>query len=307
MQAIHTPLILYIPGLLPKPEAAEHKDALFRCLLEGVRRVDPTVADAIRASDHSFDLVSWTYDFYRKHRDIEIDAAAIDTVVAQQSATATDIAEATSWGQRATLWLYRLGDMLPFLIPHLANERVQLHLRDLRRYAKDDNGIASHARSMLKLALCAAWESDRPILLAAHSMGSVIAYDSLWEMTHEDDDALQVDLLLTMGSPLGQNYLQRRIKGCDERGARRYPGNIRRWVNLAAVSDMTAFDPTLADDFAEMLSLGLVDCIDDRSMHNHFRLDGRLNAHAEYGYLANDVTGAVIADWWRRKDPPLGS
>ena len=45
---------------------------------------------------------------------------------------------------------------------------------------------------MLKMPLRAAWGSGRPVLLAAHSMGSVIAYDALWEMTRDGRDELQV-------------------------------------------------------------------------------------------------------------------
>ena len=45
MSAQAQPLILYIPGLLPKPVPAVHRDALLRCLLAGVRRVDESVAD----------------------------------------------------------------------------------------------------------------------------------------------------------------------------------------------------------------------------------------------------------------------
>lgn len=298
MDAVHTPLILYIPGLLPKPEPAMHKDALFRCLIDGVRRVDPQTADAIQRSDHSFDVVSWTFDFYGEHRDFAIDTAAIDAVIEQKKPTRDDIREATSWQRKFLLWLYRLGDILPFLIRSLATEKMELHIRDLHRYQHNSNGIADHAREMLKVALRAAWESKRPTLLLAHSMGSVIAFDSLWEMTHRDGDDLRVDLLLTMGSPLGQNYLQKRIKGHSETGAIRYPHNIQRWVNLTSVGDMTAIDPTLANDFAEMLRYGLVESIEDKRLYNYFRLDGQLNVHAEYGYLVNDKTGRVIADWW---------
>ena len=32
-----------------------------------------------------------------------------------------------------------------------------------------------------------------------------------------------------------------------------------------------------------------------------FRHDGELNVHAEYGYLVNKVTAAVVADWWRQQ------
>jgi hypothetical protein len=52
-----------------------------------------------------------------------------------------------------------------------------------------------------------------------------------------------------------------------------------------------------------MLRLGLVESIEDIEIFNAFRQDGELNVHAEYGYLANKVTAAVVADWWRRQQP----
>lgn len=301
MQPVKTPLILYIPGLLPKPEADVHKAALFRCLIAGVRKAEPDVAELISAQSHSFDLVAWTYDFYLEHRDIALDTAGIDTVIEQQQASDTDVDEASSTIRKATVWMYRLSDLMPFLIPHLATEKMEVHIRDLRRYIRNRNGIADHAREMLKVSLRAACESGRPILLVAHSMGSVIAYDSLWEMTRGARDHVRVDHLLTMGSPLGQNYLQKRIFGHDQSGKARYPDNIRRWTNLAAVGELTAIDPVLRNDFGEMLDLGLVECIEDIELFNYFQFDGQLNVHAEYGYLANKTTGQLVADWWREQ------
>lgn len=300
MEAIHTPLVLFVPGLMPKPEPAVHRKALERCFIEGVRRADASVADAMIESGHAFDVVSWTYDFYREYRDYEIDRAAIDALVAQERASEADIAEATSWRRKLTIFVYRLGDRLPFLIPHLANERMELHLSDLRRYVNNENGIADHIREMLKTPLRAAWRSGRPVLLMGHSMGSVIAYDSLWELSHESHDDSVLDLFLSMGSPLGQDYLQKRIRGCDRKGRERYPTNIARWVNLSAVGDLTALDPDLADDFGEMAELGLIERIVDERVVNYFRLDGGLNVHAEYGYLVNRDTGRIVADWWKR-------
>ncbi|MDH3274473.1 MAG: hypothetical protein OEM64_05295 [Gammaproteobacteria bacterium] len=293
------PLIIYVPGLLPKPEHGPHRDALFRCLIAGIRRLDEKVALDIAANLHCFDVVSWTYDFYRTHRDFAIDAASIDALIAQDRATDADIAEASSWKRRLVRRVFSLGDFMPFLIPHIATERMELHLRDLRRYIRNNNGIAEHTRQMLKVPLRTAFEAQRPILLIAHSMGSVIAYDSLWQMAHSHDDRVRIDQLLTMGSPLGQNYIQRRLQGKGETGERRYPNNIRRWVNLTSVGDLTAINPNLAHDFGEMLELGLVDSIEDAELHNYFRLDGDLNVHAEYGYLANDVTAKVVTEWWR--------
>lgn len=297
------PLILYVPGLLPKPEAGIHRQALRRCLLEGLRRHDAEVAREFSEANRSFDLVAWTYDFYREYRDFALDAESIDKMLGRPDASEQDIVEASSPGKRLLRWLYRVGNLFPFLIPHLADERVELHVRDLMRYVHNRNDIAMHTREMLKMPLRAAWEAGRPVLLAAHSMGSVIAYDALWEMSRDVRDKLRIDLLLTMGSPLGQGYLQRRILGHDKPGAERYPDNIRRWVNLSAVGDMTAVNPYLKNDFGEMVRLGLIEHIDDIEIFNFFRLDGELNAHAEYGYLVNKVTAAVVADWWRRQRP----
>lgn len=299
------PVVLYIPGLLPKPEPGAHRDALLRCLLAGLRRVDDAVAETIASTTGGFDIVSWTYDFYREHRDISIDTDAIDDVIRQPAASKRDIAEATSWGRRLSRWIYSLGDRLPFLIPHIANERTELHLRDLHRYVNDDNGIAEHTRRMLKIPLQAAAEGHHPLLLVAHSMGSVIAYDALWELTRNGADNVRVDLLLTMGSPLGQRYMQKRIKGNAFTGRERYPANIRHWKNFAAVGDLTAINPRLRKEFGAMLRLRLLESFEDVELYNYFRLNGVLNAHAEYGYLANDTTARTISEWWRRHDPGM--
>jgi len=299
------PIIIYVPGLLPKPEPEQHRDALFRCLMAGLHRIDAPVAAAVAAQSSNFNVVAWTYDFYGAYRDIEIDRSAIEAVIEQTAASVSDIAEASAWSRRLTRWIYRLGDKLPFLIPHLASERMELHLRDLRRYESNKNGIAERVRRMLKVLLLAASGGQHPVLLIGHSMGSVIAYDSLWELSHSHGNPAQIDLLLTMGSPLGQGFIQRQLKGYDRHGKDRYPLNIRRWTNLTAVGDLTAVDPTLANDFSEMLGLGLLASIEDNAVQNYFRLDGELNVHSEYGYLTNEKTAHTIAKWWRGHDSGL--
>ena len=296
------PLILYIPGLLPKPEPEIHREALLRCLVAGVRRFDKEVAERIDSNAATFDIVSWTYNFYGVHRDFEIDRSAVEAVIDNPYADKQDVAEATSMQRRFTRWLYHLGDLLPFLIPHVASERMEVHLRDLRRYLQDDNGIAEHTRGMLKLRLRAAAEGRQPVLLIAHSMGSVIAYDTLWELSASGRDHMRLDMLLTMGSPLGQRYMKKRLKGAGRSGYERYPSNIRRWKNLAAIGDLTALDPVLADDFEEMLELGLLESFEDEVLLTNFRLEGSLNVHAEYGYLVHESTARTISEWWRGHD-----
>lgn len=294
------PLIIYVPGLLPKPEESVHRAALLRCLLAGLATKDESVANAIEANPDIFEIVSWTYDFYGEHRDYSLDAPSVEALLEQAKLTERDVIEATSPMRRLTRWLFTLADKLPFLIPHLATERMRLHLRDLRRYMHNRNELAEQTREILKSRLRVARDRQRPILLIAHSMGSVIAYEALWQMSRANREPMEIDLLLTMGSPLGQGHVQKQLKGSDSIGVVRYPANIRRWINLAAVGDLTAIDPVLKNDYGEMLRAGLVECIDDRQVYNWFRLDGVLNTHAEYGYLVNPETAAIVIDWWRR-------
>ncbi len=295
----HGPLILYVPGLKPKPEYSLHREQVMRCLLEGVRRIDPDTADEMARDEHCFDIVSWTYDFYGTHRDINLDLADIEAVLKQTQATAEDKKIATSWKRRFIRSLYRAADHLPFLIPHFADEDVELQLDDLRRYAKNEGDIAEIVRRAVKIPLRAAASAGRPILLYGHSMGSVIGYDSLWQLSHEPAEEVRIDLMLTTGSPLGQRLIQHRLKGFRKQGVERFPGNIRRWINIAAIGELTAIDTTLNNDFGEMIRLGLVEDIEDLETYNYYRMNGVLNVHAEYGYLVNEVAANVIRDWWR--------
>jgi hypothetical protein len=293
------PLILYIPGLKPKPESSLHREQVLRCILEGIRRIDPVTADEMAQDEHCFDIVSWTYDFYGVHRDINLDLADIEAVLEKTEASAGDKETATSWKRRFMRSLYLAADHLPFLIPHFASEDVELQIRDLRRYARNDGDIAEIIRREVKIRLRSAASAGRPILLYGHSMGSVIGYDTLWQLTHEPGEDVPIDVMLTTGSPLGQHLIQRKLLGFKREGVGRYPGNIRRWTNIAAIGELTAIDMALKNDFGEMMRLGLVEGIEDLETYNYYRMNGVLNVHAEYGYLVNEVTATAIRNWWR--------
>ncbi len=292
-------LIIYVPGLKVKPSAPLHRQQLMRCLVEGVRRIDPVVAGEISNED-AFHLVSWTYDFYGEHRDIGLDLADIDLLLQKNAASAADIALVTSWQRRFLRWLFAVADFLPFLIPRVATAEVEIHLRDFNRYLRNDNGLSDAVREKLKSQLRVAHDLGRPVLLLAHSMGSVIAYDALWQLSREEKHAARVSLFLTTGSPLGQKIVQRKLAGRKRKDLSRYPDNIDAWKNLAAIGELTAIDRRLSNDFAAMITGNLVSEIEDREMFNYYHMDGALNVHAEYGYLVNEVTARAIGDWWQQ-------
>ena len=266
-------------------------------------KTDPGVRDQILAAD-AFRLIDWTYDFYGEYRDIGLDMADIETVLAQEGASEADIMVATSLRRRFATWLFRVADTLPFLIPRIATEEVEIHLRDFNRYVRNRNGISEAAREKLKSAIRESADAARPVLLLGHSMGSVIAYDALWQMSRKENSEARIDLFLTTGSPLGQKIVQRHLFGAGESVVRRYPDNIRRWINIAAVGELTAIDRELRNDFGEMIALGLVESIEDLDSFNYYHMHGMLNVHVEYGYLVNEVTARVVSEWWANRVRP---
>ena len=70
------------------------------------------------------------------------------------------------------------------------------------------------------------------------------------------------------------------------------------WAELVRV---VALDPSLADDFREMLGHPGVESITDMNegVYNYYRDSHGLNVHKSYGYLVNPHVARVIADWWK--------
>lgn len=293
--------IIFVPGQSPKPPPEEYRAELWRCLVEGVRRVEAPLAASLEQRRECFRLIPWNYLYYGQHEDLSRDRPWIDRLLATPGPSGRDIRDAHSWRTRAAWLVYTLGDLLPFLVHFLPDPEIRATLEASRRYFENDDGIAGGVRDLLGRALEEAAAARARVLLIGHSLGSVIAYDTLWERDRRESGAWRVDLFLTLGSPLGVRFIQHRLRGARHRGRERFPGNLRRWVNVAAVGELRALDRRLRGDYATMLELGLIDEIRDETegVYNYFRNEDGLNVHRDYGYLVNHVTGRAIAEWLR--------
>ncbi len=293
--------IIFVPGKNPKPDPEIHRGFLWRALVEGVARADAQTARALSANG-ALTLIAWNFSYYRETR-ITTDAAFIEALLQRDGPDARDRGEALSYKVRRARLLYTLGDLFPFLISLIPDPAVKSTIDETLRYFENRDGIGSRVRELLKAPLRRMFADGERILLIGHSMGSIIAYDALWELWHEENNRGRVDLFLTLGSPLGMRFVQKRLVGFHEKNARRFPGNIRRWKNVATQGDLTALDPTLHDDFKPMIRLGLTQAIEDvrEGVFGYFRDQEGLNVHRSYGYLVQPAVGAVIADWWNGK------
>ncbi|MBD3671134.1 MAG: hypothetical protein HUJ29_10205 [Gammaproteobacteria bacterium] len=299
--------IIYVPGKNPKPEPEQHKSLLWRSLIEGVRRADPTLFETVQQNEENFHLIAWNYLYYKQYKDITVDIPWIDALMYRHGPSDADMREARQWHRQLDRLLYNIADRLPFVIK-LMPEALRTNAEELNRYFNDEEGIAREIREPLKQLLRPRLQDGERILLIGHSMGSVIAYDALWDLSHEEQLPGKLDCLLTIGSPLGMNYVQKRLRGAGESGTRRYPTLLRHWINLSSVGDVVALDRNVADDFQPMMELGLIDSIEDHcsGIYNFFRNDEGLNCHRSYGYLVNPAVGAVITRWWQGEAQSFG-
>lgn len=294
-----TKQIIYVPGKNPKPEAALHRELLWRTLVEGVRRADSAVADTILASYPQFHLVSWNYLDYHVYKDITKDIPWIDALINKHGPTEQDIRDAHSWNIWLSRLLLTLADHIPLLIRMLPEE-VRSTAHEIDRYFNNTDDVARKIRDLLKQTLRPMLEKQDNVLLIGHSLGSVIAYDTLWELSRQEGITGKVDFL-TLGSPMGLHYVQRRLLGINGQGEKKYPDLIRHWMNLSAEGDVTALNQNFSESFHPMLELGLVESIEDHchGIYNFFRSDAGLNCHRSYGYMVSPAVGSIIADWWK--------
>ncbi|MGW1044379.1 hypothetical protein [Streptomyces sp. NPDC002547] len=134
------------------------------------------------------------------------------------------------------------------------------------------------ARAAVRARVAEAIRVHRPRVVAAHSLGSVVAYETLHAYPE-----LEVELLVTLGSPLGLPALTRKLEPTLRRGQGTRPAGVGRWVNIADAGDLVAVPPKLGGlfpvDAHETTDIGLFD------------------PHTLGGYLANGLAAAAIAPY----------
>ena len=291
--------IIFVPGLAAKPAAEPYRAQLLRVLLAALERDRPRAAEALAARPEAFVLVAWTHLFYASDRDIALDLPGIERLLTEPP-TADDRRAIESWSHRLDMLGRIVGDAVP-LLTRLANPLIRAQLADVARYQRDDDGVGTAIRALVRGELESAWAARERVLLIGHSLGSVICYDTLWDLGRERRAERRVDLFVTLGSPLATHVIRRGLSGARLSGEDAYPRNVARWVNLSARGDTTALQPRLAPRFREMLELGLVGSIEDHvDLENCFRGANGVNAHEAYGYLFQPKLAETVGEFIER-------
>lgn len=173
---------------------------------------------------------------------------------------------------------------------------------DLSEYWNDKSYFAEKIRDRVRMSICDALDGDNQILLISHGTGCIVTYDVLWQLSHAPEYAeayrtRKIDLWLTLGSPLGDSMVRKRILGAKQKGVERYPSNVVSWHNIAAEDDFVSHDNTLADDYKQMLKQKQVSCIRDYRIYNMAIRYGKSNPHSSLGYLIHPRTAQIVSEW----------
>ncbi|MER6255188.1 hypothetical protein ABT224_27935 [Streptomyces sp. NPDC001584] len=114
--------------------------------------------------------------------------------------------------------------------PAVVEKSVKLFFPEVTRYF-------ATGRAPVRERVKASMLRHRPDVVVAHSLGSVVAYEAL----HDLAGALDVRLLLTLGSPLAlPNAVFHRLDPGPLEGRGVRPPGVRQWVDIADVGDFVA-------------------------------------------------------------------
>ncbi len=151
------------------------------------------------------------------------------------------------------------------------------------RFASDvlDYLYGPFAEAMRAPVRAAMLMTPTPKVVVAHSLGTIIAYDVLSEPALA---GLEVELLVTLGCPLGIRNVQDRLR--DGMGRPHpVPPEVRAWSNFADQFDPVALEASLRGEFEPPRNFAR-----DQEVNNPAR-----NNHDLTGYASISVVRAAIA------------
>jgi hypothetical protein len=248
----------------PEPVMAYYSDLLRRELPEQAQAADDPVGFEELTPGQRIEVAQWLV------------AAGAPVPEDPQNVGLAPIRQMLDWlvGERGG----RLTDVVRERTVRRVERALVANLHEVEAYTTWPN-----RRRLVRERVAEVIRRERPTVLIAHSLGSYVAYETL----HAHPD-LEVELLMTAGSPLRVPSLLRRLEPGLRAGRGARPAGVRRWVNLADVGDLVAVPRKLREVFP-------VDADET--------CDTGLGFHGFGGYLANGLLAAAVAPYLTRPDP----
>lgn len=195
-----------------------------------------------------------------------VSAEAIDAAIDPDVIDEAAIEDAKGGGALTWEWVHTGLSILDRFIPGASGASVAYATNDVAQYLKNEliqdeiNGVVADGFN--------ACDPDDTIVVIAHSLGSVIAYNLLAHggLAHD----YQVAAFVTIGSPLGVTAIRKAVSPML------HPPTVDHWLNAYDTRDVVALYPLDHRHFAvapPILNHGTI----DNETINHHKVEGYLN------------------------------
>lgn len=278
--------IVWIHGMGPKPSAEEEQARTWQALADGLWLGVP--ADA-------YSIIYWA-DLRVASTSSDIGAGepplALRLPVRHRASLGWAAGGLGAYTRRPDLLLWNAIERLQRLArlgidraearggPRLA-ERIDHLLGDLGPY------FGGRTRGLILERMVKGLDEEArkgPLCVISHSAGTVLALDAIIQWGGE------VDTFVTMGAPLGWEYVREAL------GSPAYPPNVRHWINLCdRVDDVAIRDHRLAGVYPATSGARL---IADHVVRDNYTDSGDRDPHHWFGYLSSPDVADLVGKFW---------
>ncbi len=308
--------LIYVHGRNCKPAAETLLELVLLAMESGLERDYPDCVERFRAldkrlayyGDNNNELARSLGQHYDEQLDVSDCHNALQQLRALNKRKKFGLANYDRLPGKSAVPELAVGVALPLLRSiGLAGKFIGKVLPELQEYWEGDGRFAAAVRGAVRAAVSEALAAGEQVLLISHGTGSVVTWDVLWQLSWEREyEALadfKIDTWITLGAPLGDATIKRRLLGAHRKGRRRYPTNIVTWHNVSAEDDWLSHDNTLADDFRHMLQQKQVSAIRDYRIYNLAVRYGRSDPTSALGYLIHPRFAQILSEWLTRPAP----
>ncbi|CEO38491.1 alpha/beta hydrolase [Photobacterium kishitanii] len=185
---------------------------------------------------------------------------------------------APRWGTKIAEWIEDKLSVFSFI----AKPFLKSLLPDIHHYFHDANYQHAVEQPLVKLLN---QYQHRPIILLSHSMGTVIAYNVLHQLSRQTTPP-QISTWFTFGSPLGLTSVKGFLPKITQQPSVKKLATpdcvTEQWINVSDKRDIVCIDHDLSDDYlANRHQIKPKDC--------YITNDYPGNSHKSYGYLWSHV------------------
>jgi hypothetical protein len=294
-----------------KPAGPDYMDALNASLTAGIEIDCADSLDLFASvnkylayySDLSREFLASQRQFYDEKLDVSDLASALHQLKSIDRKKGFRVGRYDKLPGKSSIKEFAVSVLSPLLSAIGLEKRLVAGIsKDLGEYWKKNSELSVATLARVRTTIQEALDRDERIMLIAHGSGAIVAYDALWQLSHdplyaEEYRDSKIDLLLTLGCPLGDATVQRQLRGTHRKGRERYPTNVVAWHNVSAEDDYVSHDNTVANDFSTMLKQRQISSIRDYRVYNMVIRYGVSNPHSAIGYMIHPRVTRIVVDW----------